>query len=582
MGNEECANPLFLAWVKEMWDTAKLRNTKSDFVFGKAYRSLKAHPRQLEHPSEAQALQGIGPMICEKLTERLEEHCREHGLPMPDKPRGRKRTATSSADAPEQSEAPSRATKRKKATKDYVPKRRGGAYGLLFGLGTLDKFDTEGMTKSELIAVSQPHSDSSYTIPPPGHTNHTAWNSMKTLISHGLVLETGPRFGRQYLLTDQGWKVFEAMRPADLERLNGRANSEIATKDMNVISSRESREPSELLEVSARSIPGNLDNYETSGFTGDFQPVLLPPDSFTVELIVDHREVRARTDRNFFQKAFEEQGISTSSRALDLGDFVWVAKLKDPAFLQRYGDGTDEVMLSHIVERKRKSDLIESIKGGRFAEQKFRLQRSGIQNVIYLVEDSALSDLNQANYAEHMTSAKARTMVVEKFFVKETANIQETVKYLTKLTRKLREMFTGPNATRRLYYIPTKQIRGGMQGYQEMVAHFRSQNDARTIHVVAFPTFSFLCSKSKMLTLRDIYLKMLMSIRGVSAEKALAIQKLWPVPKALMQALKNELARGGRQAADSMISDKLGQQIGPAKIQKVLSKKIADVWLLSS
>lgn len=497
---------------------------------------------------------------------------------------GRKRAAAAAANAatqPEAAPAPPKPPKRKKTDKEYVPKRRGGAYGILFGLGTLDRYDTEGMTKSELIAVSQPHSDSSYTIPPPGHTNHTAWDSMKTLISKGLVQETGPRFGRQYLLTEQGWKVLDAMRPASLDRPTAieRETLEVIPDDIPVLSSRE---PSEQSDLPVQPVPENLENYDKTAFTGQFESVLLPPDSFTVELIIDHREVRARNDRDFFQRAFEEQGIFPSSRALDLGDFVWVAKLKDPTFLQQYGDGTDEVMLSHIVERKRKSDLIESIKGGRFNEQKFRLQRSGIQNIIYVVEESALSDMNQANYAEHMFSAKAKTMVVDKFFVKETANIQATVKYLSKLTYKLREMFTGPNATRKLYYIPTKQIRGGMQGYQDMIAHLRSKHDARTIHVVAFPTFSFLCSKSKMLTLRDIYIKMLMSIRGVSAEKALAIQKIWPVPKVLMRAYQTELARGGRQAADSMISNRLGQEVGPAKIQKVLSKKIADVWLLSA
>ncbi|KAI5288259.1 Crossover junction endonuclease mus81 [Ascosphaera aggregata] len=570
MAEEESANPLFLAWVKEMWDAAKVRNTRADFT-------------RLEHPSEAQALQGIGPSICEKLTEKLEEYCRQNGLPMPKKPRGRKRTNSVVADGHgDTADEPRAAPKRKVSKKLYVPRRRGGAYGLLYGLGTVDKGDTVGMSRSELIAVAQPYSDSSYTIPQPGSSHHTAWNSMKTLINHGLVNESGPRFGRQYYLSEQGWKVYNSMKRAELGYSTENAATEAVVEDIR--------------SESASSIDPDLsaisDVTSTSNVTGDadsscsriatYEPVLIPSDAFTVELIIDHREVRARNDRNFFQKAFEEQGITTYCRALGLGDFVWVAKLKDPSFLHKYGDGADEVMLSHIVERKRKSDLIESIKSGRFVEQKFRLQRSGIQNIVYIIEDSTLSDMNQMNYTEHMASAKARTMVIDKFFVKETANINDTVKYLTRLTLQLRKMFTGPHATRILHYIPTKQIRGGMQGYQDMISHFRSKTDSRTnIHVVAFPTFSFLCSKSKMLTLRDIYLKMLMSIRGVSAEKALAIQRIWPVPKALVKALQDEVARGGRSAADTLISDRLGQEIGPAKVQKVLSRKIAEVWLLS-
>ncbi|KAI5296503.1 Crossover junction endonuclease mus81 [Ascosphaera acerosa] len=579
MADDDCANPLFLSWVKELWDQAKLRNTKAEVVYGRAYRSLRDHPRRLEHPCEALALQGIGPLICEHLTKKLEEHCRQHGR--------NKRTAstmTSASDEPaDGSAAPSMtrtgaaemepAPKRNRPPRLYVPKRRGGAYGILHALGSLRKGDLDGMTKSELIAAAQPYSDASYTVPAPGSAHHTAWNSMKTLILKGLVMEAGPRFGRQYYLSEEGWKVYEAMKPAEARLEAEGARSSDSEREVG-------RGVSEPGDDAVRHDPeGPLAGTLSSTPCAAITPILIPSDSFTVELIIDHREVRARNDRNYFQTAFDELGLRTSSRALDLGDFVWVAKLKDPALLQQYGDGADEIMLSHIVERKRKSDLIESIKSGRFVEQKFRLARSGIQNIIYVVEESSLSDMNQTNWTEHMMSAKAHTMVADRFFVKETASIQATITYLYRLTHKLREMFTGPNATRKLYFIPTRQIRGGLQGYQELMARLQQAHDGRTIHAVAFPTFSFLCSKSKMLTLRDVYLKMLMSIRGVSAEKALAIQRLWPVPNRLAMAFKSQLARGGREAAEGMIAEKLGSEIGPAKIQKALSKKIAEVWI---
>ena len=44
---------------------------------------MKACPLTFNHPSEAQQLHGLGPKLCDRLTERLNQHCAENGLPMP-------------------------------------------------------------------------------------------------------------------------------------------------------------------------------------------------------------------------------------------------------------------------------------------------------------------------------------------------------------------------------------------------------------------------------------------------------------------------------------------------------------------
>ena len=84
-----CANPLLLEWIKEIYDLAKERNTKGVTTYKRAYESMKACPLTFSHPSEAQQLDGIGPKICDRLTERLTEHCEANGLPPPKKPRGK-------------------------------------------------------------------------------------------------------------------------------------------------------------------------------------------------------------------------------------------------------------------------------------------------------------------------------------------------------------------------------------------------------------------------------------------------------------------------------------------------------------
>ena len=44
---------------------------------------MKACPIVFTHPNEAQALHGLGPKLCARLTDRLREHCADNDLPMP-------------------------------------------------------------------------------------------------------------------------------------------------------------------------------------------------------------------------------------------------------------------------------------------------------------------------------------------------------------------------------------------------------------------------------------------------------------------------------------------------------------------
>lgn len=122
-----------------------------------------------------------------------------------------KRPAQQTNDVPE-----GRPKKAAKAPKPYVPTLRSGPYALLMGLSTLDE-DTSGLTKTELIEVSQEHCDSSFTAPTDPTKFYTAWNSMKTLIQKDIVYEYG-RPTRRYLLTEEGWEIAKRMRNITAEK----------------------------------------------------------------------------------------------------------------------------------------------------------------------------------------------------------------------------------------------------------------------------------------------------------------------------------------------------------------------------
>jgi hypothetical protein len=47
---------------------------------------MKACPLEFQHPSQAQQLNGLGPKLCDRLTDKLKAYCEENGLPMPEPP----------------------------------------------------------------------------------------------------------------------------------------------------------------------------------------------------------------------------------------------------------------------------------------------------------------------------------------------------------------------------------------------------------------------------------------------------------------------------------------------------------------
>lgn len=346
--------------------------------------------------------------------------------------------------------------------------------------------------------------------------------------------------------------------------------------------------------------------------------LLLPPGSFTIELILDSREVRSSKDREYIANQLIKKGINPQIRALELGDATWVAKCKDPNFLSSYGEEGDEVMLDWIVERKRTDDLIGSIKDGRFHEQKFRLRRSGIKNVIYLIEEFAISSSHDASgpnatkVQDMVESAIATTQVVNGYFVKKTLNIDDTIRYLARMTSLLREMYESrgnasldgkPSATVAL--IPSSQVSSG-QAYLSILESlrndpspsFHTELDGRpsrpppstsTItYAVTFSTFSALTSKSDILSLRDVFLKMLMCTRGITGEKAIEIQRRWNTPRQLIEAF-DEIERGPSSAPfldatgklkskEKMLTDRLGSVIARKKVSGALSKRLIETW----
>ncbi len=134
----------------------------------------------------------------------------------------------------------------------------------------------------------------------------------------------------------------------------------------------------------------------------------------------------------------KDSNIVFEIRKLNAGDFLWIARHKT--------DKKREYVLPYIVERKRLDDFSSSIKDGRFHEQKFRLRRSGIENVIYLIESYARSQKHASMGLPFTTllQAATNTQIHNKFTVKFTESHQHTLLYLTVMTGFIDNIFKVP------------------------------------------------------------------------------------------------------------------------------------------
>ncbi|KAK3362212.1 hypothetical protein B0T25DRAFT_490052 [Lasiosphaeria hispida] len=602
--NNACANPMLLEWVKEWWDTARERNTKGVTTYKHAYDSLKACPIVFEHPASLQQLKGFGPKLCERLTDKLKEHCEENGLPMPLHPSKKRGTASKLARALNEAagdgdddEEAARPPKKARKVKPYVPNYRTGAYALVLALSMQEENAPVGMTKADLIDTAQQYCDTSFTAPPDPTKFYTAWASMKTLSQKELVYERG-RPLKRYALTDEGWEVAKRIRA--LAAANGevivdpnvvrRASPPAANRPAAVPQGNAPRAVAQPIldddddDDNDKEIPqSQLSEFKDVVADGNpvaddsalpvFTPIRLAPGTFTVELVLDVREVRAKTDRDYMQDELTKRGVKPIMRALELGDALWVAKCTQPGWLSRVGAEGDEVVLDWIVERKRLDDLIGSIKDGRFHEQKFRLRRSGINNVVYIVEDIAMDSTHFSKYEEAVQSAVASIQVVNGYFLKRTQMMDETIRYLVSMTNMLKKVYE----SKPLHVIPTAVITA--KNYLPLLRQAREKTPSVS-HYVSYPAFASLASKSDLMTLRDVYLKMLMCTRGVTGEKALEMQKVWKTPYDFVKAYERltGTAEEVKNQKINLVSDRLNHLVGRKKILKGVSHKIAKVW----
>ncbi|XP_046647899.1 crossover junction endonuclease MUS81-like [Daphnia pulicaria] len=599
-----CPNPLFEKWLIELKEDAVRKESRLQYVYGKALKSLQKYPLVLESAKECKVLQHFGEGLCKIIDKKLTEHIASGGT----------LGNCSESDGSDEDDRPRKQSKN--ASKEYIPTRRSGAYALLMALY---KHATDGyLKKKDLQDLAQPYADVSFSQTDILNAQYyNAWSSMSTLINKHLVGKTGNP--AKYHLTDSGRNLARRLDKAEFELQSSSISSsafdsnysanELPVKPAPPLPKAASKDVEKVPTVrkAAKAIHQSteqtttLRNIELPSTSGLLQPkdiIFLDDDEFDmypqhnlllnsngrisapakpviepsapeevvvvedpepepyvhvrdkitlrageydIVLCVDTAEVSGSSGSGNNQKesaakAFQNCGVLYDVRKLSIGDYSWICKPKASS-----GTRSDrELVLPYVVERKRMDDLVSSIKDGRFKEQKFRLKHSGLVRPIYLIEEFG-NRLNLGMPEASVLQAIANTLIIEKFQIHWTQKSDESVGFLVQMTEQLTELYRGKTVTSR--------------GCQEKVGH-----DWQT-SLVTYKEVYTNSTKSKPLSVTQMFAKQLMQLHALSADKAEAIIKIYPSPYVLMEALK---------AAGSSASTLLASlEYGKAKRNKI-------------
>lgn len=269
----------------------------------------------------------------------------------------------------------------------------------------------------------------------------------------------------------------------------------------------------------------------------------------------------------------QQQEIHVETRTLPLGDFVWIARekskntLTDDDLLRFNSTQTNntnirrELVLDLIIERKRIDDLASSIKDRRWDEQKFRLRNCGLRQPTYLIEyigkgsrKNEYGGIKPDALEQAITNAE-----IDGFDIKRTDSFEETIRYLTFMTRWIERFYSDKS----LVQCADKES--------------LSKIGPKELHYITFNEFATNASKIQTFTNKEMFMKHLLQIKGLSVGKVNSIIERYPTITSLLKAYDSKENLYSRHnlltdvRCDSIMAPT--RRLGPA-----LSKKICNYY----
>lgn len=625
---------LFLEWMQAEHLRHCQNNSRMAHTYTNAMKSLRQCSTMVEHPQQLISLKYIGEKIVALMEKKLSEYCEDMGYEYPQLPESilekqrekeqkeREKAEKAAKKKRKVNEAGSDDTdcggshddgvgndkrRRKKTTKRYIPAMNSGGYAIMLALYYHDKRGT-GLTKNDIIKFASPLCSSSFTPSPNVGNFYTAFSSMKTLINREYVsVEGSPK---HYYLTDEGKEVAESLsrisdaapissrtndqnsssfldpnesnislprssainrsfsEPTNSNRINPLASSSPQVHKTQKITTSSPFHGNSLSDLSRnrRGLPDSTTTTTTQQNSNDTPAKcksayqLWKKGSYKIKFILDNREVFSKTERDYFARRLRGLGINLEVRALPVGDGMWVAVNKRTK---------QESTLDFIFERKRLDDLVGSITDGRYREQKQRLEKTGMKRVFYIVEEAVASDISK--FADAIKTTISMNTTYSGFHTKITKNAEETLKLIVDLTNRI----TRIHRNKTLLVLEPRDI--NTQGeYQKLLDAVRMDyGDEEKEVVYSYSSFTEIMGKSAMTNVKEMFVRLLMCTKGVGLDKASAIQQHFKIPRNLIESFQRAHPM---ERCPILIKEALRDEIGPRKVGKALSEKLATIW----
>lgn len=243
---------------------------------------------------------------------------------------------------------------------------------------------------------------------------------------------------------------------------------------------------------------------QVGALEGDMSALAMPPhmlgdkfeELYDVILILDDREKFGSRKGKVVDMIRSQFNILVEVRRLPVGDGIWIA---------RHRETCTEYVLDFIVERKEVDDLSSSIRDNRYRDQKLRLQRCGLQKLIYLVE----GDLNTLEAAESIKTACFTTEILEGFDVQRTTGFADTFRRYGYLSLSIKNYYS---------------------------ARFSAHDATNSGFCPIFNEFVKRCQDLEKMTVSDVFALQLMQVPLVTEEIAVAVIGLYPTLFSLARA----------------------------------------------
>lgn len=625
---------LFLTWIQAEYSIKLQMQSKMAHTYGNAMKSLKTCPMTIKHPAQLMDVKFFGDKLVKMMQLRLEEYCEEYSLPYPNLPEEMKEKERIQKEKEERlknknknrkakevekqgKEAAKRsldssddtaASKKKKTTKKrYVPQVNSGGYAILLVLFLHDKHGT-GMTKSEITKFGVNYCTSSFQNNASTGRFYNAFSSMKTLIKNEYVVAEGrPEY---YSLTEEGREVAKVLNemenanpssiavntssvnstPRSNRKMNEKENARLSSsiikekeKDKNPLASSSPNVNRSIAFSSSPLRGGSLDVlkhkkdnnnlmvssplrsethlHNNTSHKSEYQ--VWKPGTYKIKFLLDNREIFSKQDRAVFGETLKARGIDVEVRSLPVGDGLWIAVNKKSG---------QETTLNYIFERKRLDDLVGSIKDGRYREQKSRLEKTGMKNIYYIVEEQ-INTGEMSQSMESIKTAMSMATTYSGFRVKRTRNSDSTLK----LIESLHKIIINIHKKTTLLVLEPRNYDDMMNvqgGYAKILNAMQTTHSDKEV-VYSYNTFASRLGKSSELRVKSQFAKILMCIRGIGMDKAAVISGKYKTPRELFEEYEKAHLKGNCR---TLIKAATIQETGARKVGEALSSKIALVF----